>query len=622
MKGVFGRYVDVDLSAGTTGDYDIPEPWYRKYLGGRGIGLRILLEELKGHERPLEHDNIMVFATGPLQGTGLAGAGRHAVITKSPKTNTLSDSYAGGFWAQELASSGYDGAIIRGKAARPVYLMLVDGMVDICSADTLWGLDTGETDHILRQRYPGSRVLCIGQAGENLITHACIMSDINRASGRPGFGAVMGSKNLKAIVVKGGERKTFHDATMLGETRKKLAGELMANAGITRFGEMGTSASVVRLSEKGILPTRNFQRGTYEFASEIDGSGELFQQMLSKRDGCTGCPIRCKRIVRGRYRDRAIEERFGGPEYETLAAFGSNCLNSDLASICLANQMCNKYGLDTISTGVSIAFAMEASERGLIRESIQWGDPEAVLKLIEDIAFGKGFGEFLGRGMGYAALKLDADFAMHIKGQEVPMHDPRGKKSVGLSYATTPRGAQHMEAMHDDAAEGLGKHVIPEAGLYGPIDRMSWEKKARFCKLQQDIASFANSAIACHFVGFDVAVPSGYNPYPLLRDAIHASTGLEIGVVEMLLVGERNFNLLKLAAKQQGYSRKDDDLPPRLKEPLPSGSSAHEPITDNDLQRVIDEYYVIRGWDQAGPTTKKLIQLEMDAFVDARGQEA
>lgn len=615
MKGVFGRYADVDLAEGIVRSYDVPNEWYRKYLGGRGIGLRILLEELEGKEDPLGPNNILIFATGPLQGTGIAGAGRHAVVTKSPKTGSLSDSYAGGFWAHELATSGYDGIIIRGKAAKPVYLSLVNGEAEIHDASSLWGLQAGETEETLKRQYKGARVSSIGPAGENLVRFACIINDMSRAAGRPGFGAVMGSKNVKAIVVKGGQAKSLHDADMLAEIRKRIVQELMKNSGIQEFGKWGSSAAVMGLNEEGILPTKNFQQGVFDDAEKIDGAGPRFKDILVGRDNCTGCPIRCKRVVKGNFMGRAIEEQYGGPEYETLAALGSNCLNADVLSISLANQLCNQYGLDTISTGVAIAFAMEASEKGLIKEKIKWGDPEVVVELVEKIAFRKGIGNTLAEGIDKVATEIGADFAMHIKGQELPMHDPRGKKALGLSYATTPRGAQHMEALHDDGAEGLGKYGTPEIGVYGPIDRMSWDKKPRFCKIHQDLASFANSVIACTYVGFDAAMCSGYNPYPHFREALYAATGLEIGVPEMLLIGERNFNMLKLAAARQGYTRNDDDLPARLREPLPRGNSAHEAIPEDVLQGAIDEYYKLRGWDDYGPTDEKLAQLDMRRFI-------
>jgi len=572
---------------------------------------------------PLGPENMLVFATGPLQGTGIAGAGRHAIIGKSPKTGTLNDSYAGGFWAHELATSGYDGIILRGQAATPVYLALIEGRAEIHDAASLWGGDVGETDNLLKQKHENSRVLCIGPAGERLVKFACVMNDVNRAAGRPGFGAVMGSKKLKAIVVKGGLGKSFYDEEMLDEIRGKVTQALTSNQGIQNFGQWGSTGSVLPLSETGILPTKNFQEGVFDDAEKIDGASPEFEKILVGRDNCTGCPIRCKRVVKGEFNGQGIEERYGGPEYETAAALGSLCMNADVRSVSLANQLCNRYGLDTISTGVSIAFAMEASEKGLISEKIEWGDPEAVVSLVEDIALRRGLGDRLAEGIDKVAADIGADFAMHIKGQELPMHDPRGKVGLGLSYATTPRGAQHMEALHDTAAEAdtLGKYGVSEIGVYGPLDRFSWEKKPRFIKVHQDLASFANSSIACSYVGYDAAMCLGYNPYPHLREAIYAATGMEVGVSEMLLIGERNFTLLKIAAAKDGYTRSDDGLPKRLKEPLPRGNSAGHPIPDEVLLQAIDEYYQLRGWDDVGPTDEKLIQLDMKEFIESLNQQ-
>ena len=616
MKGVSGRYVDANLSEGTVRDYGIPDEWCRQYLGGRGIGLRILLEELNGDEDSLGPENILVFATGPLQGTGIAGAGRHAVIAKSPKIGSLSDAYAGGFFAHELGTSGYDGIIVRGKAAKPVYLALIDGKMTIQSADRLWGLNTGETEQRLKKTHPGARVTSIGPAGENLVTFACIMNDMSRAAGRPGFGAVMGSKNLKAIAVKGGELKDVYDEEMLADVRKKLVAELTSNPKIQEFGRNGTASYVNFYNDEGLLPTKNFQEGVFNGAKNIDArTSPLFKRMLVGRDNCTGCPIRCKQKVKGAFGGRTILEDYGAPEYETLGALGSNCLNKDIAAISLANQLCNQYGLDTISTGVTISFAMEASEKGLIKETIQWGDPEAVVGLIEDIAFRRGLGDVLADGIDKVAAEIGADFAMHIKGQELPMHDPRGKKALAISYATTPRGGNHMEALQDDGAELLGKLGTPEIGIYGPIKRTSWENKARYCKIYTDLASFSNSAIVCTYVGWDGVLLMGYNPYPRIREALYAATGLEIGVCEMLLIGERNFNMLKIGVAQSGYMRHDDALPQRFKDPLLRGNSSGESISNEMLRKSIDEYYKLRGWDDYGPTDDKLAQLDMKEFV-------
>ena len=624
MKGVFGQYLDVNLSTGEISVYNISSSWYQKYLGGRGIGLRILLEEMNGDEDPLGEENIMVFATGPLQGTGIAGAGRHAVISKSPKTGTLSDTYAGGFFGHELGTSGYDGIIIRGKASKPVYLSLTDGRAELHDAQSLWGQQVADTETAIKEKHPGVRVTSIGPAGENLVKFACIINDRNRAAARPGFGAVMGSKNLKAIAVRGGLQKPLHDEQMLSEVRRHLVQELVANPDIVAFGRGGTASCVHVFNDEGLLPTKNFQRGTFNGIVAIDaGMSEDFKRLLVGNDYCAGCPVRCKLKVSGKFKGQAIKAVYGAPEYETLAALGSNCMSDDIAGISYANQLCNAYGLDTMSAGVTISFLMEASEKGLTNERIEWGDAEAIVRLIEQIAYRRGIGDLLARGVDYVAEELGADFAMHIKGQELAMHDPRGKRALGISYATTPRGANHMEALQDDGAENLGKYGIPEIGVYGPIDRLSWKDKSRYTKKFTDLGSFSNSAIACTYIGWDGVLLMDYNPYPRLREALYATTGLGIGVPEMLLIGERTFNLLKLAAAQQGYTREDDTLPARfLHDPLPDGASKGEIVSEEKLQQAIDEYYELRGWDHFGPTDQKLTELDMSEFAGSIHREA
>jgi len=444
--GTYGRYADVDLSSGSLGEYEISSDWLTLHLGGKGVAARVLLEELSGTEDPLSPENILIFATGPLQGTGVVGAGRHLVMAISPKTGAVADSYVGGYFGHELGRSGFDGIIVRGAAAQPVVLTLVDGHLELLPAKALWGLGTAETEMLLKQRYPNSRVASIGIAGENLVQSSCIIHDRSRAAGRPGFGAVMGAKHLKAIVVRGNSRRPILDEKRFRRERTAYA-KLFLDGSMEDFGKYGTSQFVSPLSEIGILPTRNFQSGTFEQAEMIDGK-MLADTILAGRESCAGCPIRCKRIVRTSFMDRDVHPEFGGPEYETVAAFGSLCLNSDLQSIALANQLCNDYGLDTISAGVACAFLMEASEKGLMNERIAWGDAEAIITIIERIAHREGIGNDIADGLETYAASLGADFGMTIKGVEIPMHEPRGKQGLAISYATSPRGATHMEGMH------------------------------------------------------------------------------------------------------------------------------------------------------------------------------
>jgi len=601
MEGCFGRYLKVDLTDHSLEDYDIPDSWLKKYIGGRGIGARILLEEMNGGEDPLGPKNTLIFATGPLQGTRVPGAGRHVVLSKSPKTGSVSDSYAGGFFAHELANTGYDGIVIKGKSDSPVYLSLDEEGPSIEDAEDLWGKGVADVDEELKERHDGGRVSAIGKAGENLVKFACIINDRNRAAGRPGFGAVMGSKNLKAILAKGTEEINFQDEDLLKEKKKEFFDQLQ-ESGAVEWGKYGTTGGVEPLDELGILPTKNFQKGVFDEAEKIDGT-TLYDTVLKERDNCTACPVRCKRVVDTEFAGEKVEERYGGPEYETIAAFGSLCLNSDLSSITLANQRCNRYGLDTISTGDTIAFLMEASERGLIEQDIEWGDPEVIIDLIDKIANREGIGDSVAEGMDEFAAEIGADFAVTSKGQEIPMHEPRGKRGLGLSYATSPRGGTHNEGFHDTGAED-----IPELGVEDISDRFSFEGKAEAVKVFEDIRSFVNSSVLCIFV----VSQSGedYN-LPLIREITEAVTGLEIDAEEMQKIGERNYNLLKIHSAREGYTRKEDGLPQRLKEPLKEGESAEQPIPEDELQKTIDEYYEKRDWTDKGPTSEKLRSLDI-----------
>jgi len=608
MNAAFGRYLDVDLSSGTVKDYPVPEPWYRLYLGGKGIGARILLAELTGKEDPLSPENVLVFATGPFQGTGLAGAGRHAILALSPKTGSVADSYVGGFFGYELGRSGYDGIIVRGKADKPVYLSLIDGKGEIHRADELWGKGVKETEQLLRARHPGGRVAAIGLAGENLVQMACIMHDVTRAAGRPGLGAVMGAKNLKAIVVHGTREKPLHDRDRFIKERANFARALLDDE-TRRFGEYGTAGGLTWLSEMGILPTKNFQEGTFDRAEAIGGK-RLHDTILIDRDTCAGCPIRCKRVVKTEFAGRKVDPAFGGPEYETAAAFGSLCLNDDLNAISLANQLCNDYGLDTISVGVAIAFLMEASEKGLIKERIPWGDGSKIIELIEKIAHRDGIGDDIGDGLANFATRIGADFAMTIKGVEVPMHEPRGKQAMGLSYATSPRGATHMEGIHDTMLEI--DSPTPELGIDHPYDRFTLLDKPKIAKIYEDLRSFTNSLIMCAFTVKTTG--PGYN-LPQIRGLLSACAGIELDPETMLEIGARNYALLRLHAARAGYTVDQDGLPPRFHAPLPRGASAGRPVDPDAMQRAILAYYEARGYDRYGPTDETLRRLGMDDLI-------
>ncbi len=597
------------MSDGSIGEYEIPDEWYKKFLGGRGLGARILLEELDKEVDALGSENILVFGTGPLQGTGIPGASRNLVMSKSPRTGTISGSYVGGFFPHELGKSGYDGIIIRGSSDSPKYLTIIDAEAELHDATDLWGKGTAEVEEMLQERHSGGKVSSIGVAGENLVKYACIINDRNRAAGRPGYGAVMGSKNLKSILIKGETEKPIKNKEKLEEAIKKFTG-LLTSSSTMDWGKYGTTGALLGLNEEGALPTKNFQKGSYEEAEDISGE-RMYDTITTSRDNCTGCPVRCKRVVKTEYKGEEVPEKYGGPEYETLAIFGSLTMNNNLKSIALANKKCNEYGLDTISTGNVIAFLMEASEKGLVDEEISWGDSKKMVDMIDKIAHREGNGDLLSKGVNEMAEELNVDFDMQVKGQEIPMHEPRGKKALGLSYATSPRGANHMEVFHDD---GLTDHP-EEVELSGEIDRLDLESKPKFCKVYEDIVSFSNSLVMCAFTSWTTYLRGGENrvyPYPKMRERVKHLTGIDLNKEQTMEIGERNYNLLKLLSSREGITKEDDGLPKRFAEEFSEGGTARSSIPEEDLDQKIDEYYELRGWDERGPTESKLKELNIE----------
>ena len=608
MHSVFGRYLDVDLSSGCIKNYEIPVDWQTHFLGGKGIAARILLEELPEKVDPFGAENILVFATGPFQGTGIVGGGRHVILAVSPKTGAVADSYAGGYFGHELGKSGYDGILVRGISASPVVLAVIDGKAELFPADDMWGRGTGETEEELREKHPGSRVSSIGIAGENLVSQACIINDRSRSAGRPGLGAVMGSKKLKAVVVRGNTEKTLADPDRFVAERVEYVKQF-TDERTQEDWKYGTSGGVPALCEMGILPTKNFQQGVFDEAEAIGGA-RMYETILVKPDTCIGCPIRCKRVVKTSFADRDVLPEFGGPEYETVAAFGSLCMNADLDSIALANQLCNDYGLDTISVGTSIAFLMEASEKGLIEESIQWGDADAIVSLVDQIAHRDGIGDRVGAGLDKFASGIGADFAMTIKGVELPMHEPRGKQGLGISYATTPRGANHMEGIHDTML--AGDLPSPELGIDRPYDRFTIADKPFAAKTFEDLRSFDNSLILCCFTTRSVG--DRYN-YPQIRSLLEAATGRLTDAAEMLQIGERNYALMRILSSRAGHRMEGDGLPARFFKPLPRGASAGHPIERETFGEVLEAYYQERGYDRFGPTDARMRSLGLEDCI-------
>ncbi len=589
--GDFGHYADIDLSSNNFRKYDIPVAWKRQFLGGRGIGAMILSEELPHKVDPLGPENILVFATGPFQGTGIAGGSRVAILAVSPTTRSVSDSFAGGFFPHELGRSGFDGLIFRGRAERPVYLLVMPGRVEIREATDIWGMNVLEVDRLLKSRHPGARVATIGVAGERHIPFATVMNDVNRAAGRPGFGSVMGSKRLKAVAVVGGIEKPVFNPDLFSKLRREYATWLMQDPATKRRSRLGTAKCVMELNRLGILPTKNFQGGTFVGAERISGES-IASDILVGRASCVGCPVACKRKVRTSFSGETVLTEYGGMEYETVAAFGSLCMVDDLSAIAMASQRCNEYGLDTITTGTAIAAAMEATERGYLKhDGITWGDGNALIAMIDLIAHGVGLGSLLAQGMDALREEWGDEFVLSSKGQAVPLHDVRVKKGMGISYATSPRGATHMEGFDDEMLIDI-VNPTPELGVRGTFDWRGWEKKPELCVTYENLMSFTNSLVMCSFVSMSKAV-GAYYPYDRILKILDALTGERIDSHEMLEIGDRNYRLLEdLRSRLVGAC--EDDIPPRFKIPLPSGPCAGEQITDEALQRAIAAYRAAR----------------------------
>ena len=607
MKGNFGKYVYVDLSKNEIKDYPIPKEWYKKYLGGRGIAARILFKELSPKVCPFSEENILVFASGPFQGLDVAGAARFLVMGKSPKTKNLNDSFCGGTFGHVLGKTGYDGIIIKGKAKKPVYLSVDNGKVQILPAEDLWGLDPKEVEEKIAKVQKGASVACIGEAGENLGMQSCIMVDKTRAVGRPAYGAIMGSKNLKAVVVSGNQKKELADAEKFNALKKEFA-KKVANSSFPKIlKQFGTGAGIKFFSDNGILPTKNFRDGQFIGASKISKQALVENKVWVKSDTCPGCPVACKKVVQGSYNGESFGAEWGAPEYETIASFGSNLLNDDIESICLFNKKCNQYGLDTISVGVQISYLMEATEKGLLKkeDQIKWGDTKAISELIDKIAHREGIGDWVARGVEYISEKVgDGSFLIHSKGQEVPMHDPRGKYSMAVYYATTPRGGNHTEGTHDPNP--------PHKELNLPVNpARSWENRALIAGEYLRLRSFANSLILCAFTAGLADVENEYL-FPLIREMVEAATGQSIDAKEMLVIGERNYNLLRIFAEKVGYTRADDKLPAIFYEAQPSTGYA---IDKDMLEKTIDEYYEIYGYGKYGPDKKRAELLDISEVM-------
>lgn len=601
MYGWVGKLLRVNLTSGQVKLEDLNFEDAKLYLGARGLGTKIFMDEVDPKVEPLSPENKLIFLTGPLTGTLATSAGRYEVITKAPLTGTIGASNSGGHFGPELKYAGYDGIIFEGKSEKPVYLYINDDRVELRSAGHLWGKTVNETtDQLLQETSEDARVACIGPAGERLVLFATVMNDKGRAAGRSGLGAVMGSKNLKAIVVKGSKSvqvanpEKFLNACL--DARKKLKAHPVTGGGLPAY---GTQILVNILNQSGALPTRNWRDGgVYENAEDTSGEA-LTEKYLVRNKGCFGCSIGCGRITRipdGKFKS------FGeGPEYEAGWSYGADCGVKELDAICNANFICNDLGLDPITMGSTIACAMELYDKGIltkeeIGKELRFGDAEVIVEFTRMTGMREGFGDKLAEGSyRMAAAYGHSELSMSVKKQEMPAYDGRAMQGIGLEYATSNRGGCHVRG-YMTAPEILG---IPQK-----LDPLVTTDKASWLKIFQDLTAVVDSSGMCLFITFGIGLPE-------IAAMIREAVGINYTDEEVLRAGERVWNLEKTFNLKAGFTKADDTLPPRLlKEALPAGAGKGKV---SQLGVMLAEYYAVRGWDADGiPTPEKLKELSIE----------
>ena len=618
-NGHWGKALRVNLTEGTIETMELDELFLRRYVGGWGfIGYHLLKEVPPGTD-PLGPDNILIYATGPLAGQPLAGGGRHMIGGKSPLTCGFAGSEAGGFFGAELKRAGWDMIIFEGACPTPVYLSIKDDQVELRPADHLWGKETLPVEKAIREELGDThvRVSQCGPAGENLVRVANVMHDATRAAGRTGLGAVMGSKKLKAVAVRGSKRPPVEDADKLGDLARWFRDNYM-ETGSAAFATGGTIRLVRVLNGAGGLPTRNFQEGTFEGFEAL--TTEAQEEITVKRDTCFGCPVRCKWVVEVKDDEYPVDPAYGGPEYETVGAMGSVCGIGDLKVAARANQLCNANGLDTIGTGMTIAFAMECFERGLIGPQdtdgieLRFGNGDALLEMIGQIAKRKGFGDILAEGSKRASERIGGDarkYAVQIKGQEVAMHDPRVKYGHGLGIAVSPTGADHMHSLHDSGYQTDGGIMgLKPLGVLEPLpfDDISIDK-VRMVRHVMRWRWTYNITGVCFFHGWSPTQVS---------ELVAAATGWNTSVLELCLAAERSYAMARAFNAREGFGPDDDMLPDRLFEKLPAGAVAGKVYSREEFTRARNQLYALMGWDAdtAAPTRAKLLDMDLEWVAD------
>lgn len=617
--GYHGKILRVNL---TTGEIKTEEPEdavYRTYMGGGGLASYFLLRELPKGVDPLGPDNMIIFMTSVIGSGMLSGTNRYSIVAKSPLTEGFGESEAGGYWGPELKATGYDGIIVTGKAEKPVYLAVTADKVELRDASAHWGKLSGEAQDGIKEEMGDkrARVLQTGVSGEKMVRYASIVNELKHFHGRSGLGAVMGSKNLKAIACMGpGPRMKPADK----ELSKSVFDWFRKNYDKKNdpMHQHGSARGVGDLNKGGILPTQNFKYGHFDGYANLTGQ-KMADEILVNRGTCYACSIACKREVE--VKELGVEPRYGGPEYETISANGSLLRIDDLKQVAKSNQLLAQYVLDSISTGVAIAFAFECYENGLLTKEecdgleLTWGNVEVAQELIRKIAVREGIGDLLAEGVMRAAKKIgkgSEKYAMHVKGQELPMHEPRGKKSLALAYATSPTGADHMEAPHDPffTAFHANTTMMPELGITEPLQPTDLDaNKAKVFWKTQRVWSMYNTVGMCDFV----AAPINTITMTKIVEHIRAMTGWDVSLWDLFKAGERADAMSRIFNVREGFTPADDTLPERLFEAI-EGPLNGERVDPQDLEVALATYYAVAGWDpQTGmPTPARLMELDLE----------
>jgi aldehyde:ferredoxin oxidoreductase len=609
MTGYLGKLLVVDLTSGELVDEPLDPALAHDFVGGAGYAARYLYDELGPETDPLGPENTLMFMTGPLVGTRAPSCGRHAVCALSPLTGIWGESNSGGFWGAELRFSGYDGIVVRGRSEVPVWLSIVDGQPPaLHDASHLWGLDTYETQQRLRDEMGDQKlpVTSIGPAGENLVLYAAVMNDHGRAAGRTGMGAVMGSKNLKAIAVRGKQRVPLANRRAFNQTAKEAVRIVCEDITTTVFQQMGTASFVDMSIMWGNMPNKYWSQPRFEEATNLSGI-TMMETILTRPVPCYGCAVACGREVTLKDTPYGVEI-VDGPEYETVAMLGSMLLVDDLPGVAYAGHLCNRLGLDTISAGSSISLAYLLYDRGFISSAdtgglpLRWGDIETAHTLLEQIAGREGFGDLLAQGAKRIAAHYGApDLAVHVNGLEPAAHDPRALSGMAVVYATSPRGACHMQGDMYVVDMGL---TLPEVGIF-PGGRFKTRGKSKVVANVQDWRTLYNSAIMCVFV----------NPTaPILVKLLSEATGWSSDIVWWQRTGERIFALKRAFNNRLGVNRGNDRLPERMLIPMSNGSMGRTPRMD----MLLEEYYAVRDWDwrTGKPSRDKLVSLGLPDIAE------